>query len=214
MRPPSRSFPPRAPQPKRNGKIRAREVRVIDEAKAQLGVMALGDALRLATSRGMDLIEIVPNAAPPVCRIMEFGKYQYEESKKGKDSRGSGTRMKEIQLSANIDPHDFITKRNHAIEFLSDNMKVRLRLRFRGRQKAHKEVGFEVMNRFVKEVAAYGQSDSPPKMAGDRDLGVLLSPLPKDKRAKNPLPTQQTNKVGGENSSGIAGGPVDNHGPS
>jgi len=185
MRPPFRHHPPRLPQPRRNGKIRAREVRVIDADKKQLGVMPLGDALRLATNQGMDLIEIVADATPPVCRIIEFGKFQYEQSKKGKESRSSGPRMKEIQLSASIDPHDFATKRNHAIEFLSDNLQVRVRLRFRGRQKAHKEVGFEIMNRFLREVAEYGHSDTPPKLAGDRDLGVLINPLSREKRAKN-----------------------------
>ena len=191
MRPPFRHHPPRVPQPRRNGKIRAREVRVIDADKKQLGVMPLGDALRLATNQGMDLIEIVADATPPVCRIIEFGKFQYEQSKKGKESRSAGPRMKEIQLSASIDPHDFATKRNHAIEFLSDNLQVRVRLRFRGRQKAHKEVGFEIMNRFLREVAEYGHSDNPPKLAGDRDLGVLINPLSREKRAKN----QQTSQV-------------------
>jgi translation initiation factor IF-3 len=94
--------------------------------------------------------------------------------------------MKEIQISPTIDPHDLETKRNHAIKFLCDDMKVRVKLRFRGRQKAHKEVGFQVVNAFVKEVAAYGQADSPPKMLGDRDLNVTLSPLPRNKRAQPP----------------------------
>lgn len=190
MRRPFRPFQPREPLQRRNGKIRAREVRVVDESKKQLGVMLLGDAIRLATSRGMDLIEIVPDATPPVCRIVEFGKFQYEQSKRSKDSKPAGSRMKEIQLSPSIDAHDFATKLNHAIEFLCDDVKVRLRLRFRGRQKAHKEFGFQVVNRFVTEIAAYGQADSPPKMAGDRDLGVLISPLPKDKRAKRSQPAK------------------------
>jgi translation initiation factor IF-3 len=93
--------------------------------------------------------------------------------------------MKELQLSAVIDPHDFRTKVNHAIEFLCEDMKVRVKLRFKGRQKAHKEFGFEVINKFVSELAPYAVADSPPKMFGDRDLNVLLTPLPKDKRAKN-----------------------------
>jgi translation initiation factor IF-3 len=92
--------------------------------------------------------------------------------------------MKELQLSAVIDPHDFGVKLARAIEFLCDDMKVRIKLRFKGRQKAHKEFGFEVVNRFVREVAAYGHADSPPKMLGDRDLNVLLTPLPRDKRPK------------------------------
>jgi translation initiation factor IF-3 len=183
-----RSFAPREPLHRRNGKIRAREVRVLDETKQPLGVMQLGDALRLAQRKGMDLIEIAPTAVPPVCRIMEYGKFQYEESKKKKESqaRQPANQMKELQLSANIDPHDFGVKLNHAIGFLCDDMKVRVKLRFRGRQRAHKEFGFEVVNKFVQEAAAYGRADSPPKMLGDRDLNVIISPLPRDKRAKRP----------------------------
>lgn len=148
--------------------------------------MPLGDALRLALGRGLDLIEISPDAIPPVCRIVDYGKFQYEESKRGKGLRQSGGRMKEIQLTPGIDPHDFSTKLNQAIGFLCEDMKVRVKLRFRGRQKAHKEFGFEVVNRFVKEAGAHGQADSPPKMAGDRDLNVLISPLPRERRAKDP----------------------------
>jgi len=183
-----RSFTPREPLHRRNGKIRAREVRVLDETKQPLGVMPLGDALRLALSRGMDLIEIAPTATPPVCRIIEYGKFQYEESKKKKESqaRQPANQMKELQLTANIDPHDFGVKLNHAIGFLCDDMKVRIKLRFRGRQRAHKEFGFEVVNKFILEAAAYGRADSPPKMLGDRDLNVIISPLPRDKRARRP----------------------------
>jgi translation initiation factor IF-3 len=185
---PSRSFHSREPLHRRNGKIRAREVRVLDEARQQLGVMSLNDALRLAQGKGLDLVEIAATATPPVCRIVNYGKFLYEEAKRGKDSRAPqpASRMKELQLSPGIDPHDLAVKRNQAIQFLCDDHKVRIKLRFKGRQKAHKEVGFEVVNRFVKEVAAYGHADSPPKMLGDRDLNVLLTPLPRDKRAKNP----------------------------
>jgi len=184
----SRSFHSREPLHRRNGKIRAREVRVIDDAKQQLGVMTLNEALRLAQGKGLDLIEIAPNATPPVCRIVDYGKFLYEEAKRDKDShaRQSASKMKELQISPAIDPHDLATKRAHAIQFLCDDMKVRVKLRFRGRQKAHKEIGFEVVNKFVKDVALYGQADAPPKMLGDRDLNVVLSPLPRNKRAKNP----------------------------
>ena len=150
--------------------------------------MSLNDALKLAQSKGLDLVEIAATATPPVCRIVNYGKFLYEESKRSKESRApqSASRMKELQLSPAIDPHDLAVKRDHAIQFLCDDLKVRIKLRFKGRQKAHKEFGFEVVNRFVKEVAAYGQADSPPKMLGDRDLNVVLSPLHRDKRAKNP----------------------------
>lgn len=185
---PSRSFRSREPLHRRNGKIRAREVRVLDEEKQQLGVMSLNDALRLAQVKGLDLVEIAPNATPPVCRIVNYGKFLYEESKRNKDAHGqkSASRMKELQLSPAIDAHDLAVKRDHAIQFLCDDLKVRIKLRFKGRQKAHKEFGFQVVNQFVKEVAAYGQADSPPKMLGDRDLNVVITPLHRDRRAKNP----------------------------
>ena len=187
---PPRSFQSREPLYRRNGKIRAREVRVIDDQKQQLGVMALTAALQLARDKDLDLIEIAPNATPPVCRIVNYGKFIYEESKRNKVSHHSANRMKELQISATIDPHDLAVKRDHAILFLCDDMKVRLKLRFRGRQKAHKEIGFSVMNKFVGEVAPYGQADAPPKMVGDRDINVLISPLPRTKRAKNPHAAQ------------------------
>jgi translation initiation factor IF-3 len=176
----------REPKYRRNGKIRAREVRVLDENKQQLGVMSLTEALRLATGRGLDLIEIVPNASPPVCRIVNYGKFLYEEAKRQKEShkRQAASRMKEIQLTPGIEAHDFDTKVGHAVEFLSEDMKVCVKLRFRGRQRAHKEFGFEVVNKFLKDVAAYGHPDAPPKMLGDRDLNVVISPLPREKRPK------------------------------
>jgi translation initiation factor IF-3 len=184
--PPFRKFQRQEPLHRRNGKIRAREVRVIDDAKQQLGVMTLDAALQLARDRQLDLVEIAATAVPPVCRIVNYGKFLYEESKAHKSNKPSGGRMKELQLSPNIDPHDFQTKLNHAIGFLNDDMKVRVKLRFKGRQKAHKEFGFEIVNRFVNETAAHGKADSPPKMLGDRDLNVVISPLPRSQRGKVP----------------------------
>lgn len=189
MQPP-RKFQRYEPLHRRNGKIRAREVRVIDESKQQLGVMSLGAALQLARDRELDLVEIAAAAIPPVCRIVNYGKFLYEESKAQKNNKPSGGRMKEIQLSPNIDPHDLQTKINQAVEFLGEDMKVRVKLRFKGRQKAHKEYGFEIVNRFVREVAAHGKADSPPKMLGDRDLNVGISPLPRSQRAKPARPVE------------------------
>jgi translation initiation factor IF-3 len=201
---------------RRNGKIRAREVRVLDEEKKQLGVMSLNDALRMAQGKGLDLIEIVPNATPPVCRIVNYGKYQYEEAKRQKDSRTpqSASRMKELQLSPAIDPHDLAVKRDHAIQFLCDDLKVRVKLRFKGRQKAHKEVGFQVVNKFVSDVSLYGHADSPPKMLGDRDLNVVLTPLPRNKRARNPR--QEPAEASSSNNTpttAVESGPRPNGGP-
>jgi len=190
---PSR-FQSREPAHRRNGKIRAREVRVIDETKQQLGVMSLDDALRIARQRGLDLVEVAATATPPVCRIVDYGKFLYEEAKRAKESaaKQAANKMKELQISASIDPHDLGVKLNHAIEFLSDDMKVRVKLRFRGRQRAHKEIGFEVVNKFVRDLAAYGQADAPPKMLGDRDLNVVISPLPRSKRPKPARPAGDT----------------------
>jgi translation initiation factor IF-3 len=170
--------------------------------------MSLGDALRLAQSKGLDLVEIAANAVPPVCRIVNYGKFLYEEAKRNKDGRTpqSASRMKELQLSPAIDPHDLMVKRNHAIQFLCDDLKVRIKLRFRGRQKAHKEIGFQVVNKFVQEVAAYGQADSPPKMLGDPDLNVVLTPLHRDKRAKNPRPSAAGNQAADAVEPGDEGG--------
>ena len=162
-------------------------MRVIDELKQQLGVMPLDKALQLARAKGLDLIEIAAAATPPVCRIVDYGKFLYEESKRSKEARPTAGKVKELQISATIDPHDLGIKRDHAIQFLCADMKVRVKMRFRGRQKAHKEIGVEVMNRFVKEVALYGQTDGPPKMLGDRDLNVFITPLPRAKRAKSPF---------------------------
>ena len=162
---------------------------MIDDQKQQLGVMTLTAALELARTKGMDLIEVAATATPPVCRIGDYGKFLYEEAKRNKDSKQTGNKLKELQISPTIDTHDLEVKRNHAVDFLCDDMKVRIKLRFRGRQKAHKEIGFDVMNKFVAQLAAYGLADSPPKMLGDRDLNVLISPLPRNKRAKNPRET-------------------------
>ncbi len=148
--------------------------------------MSLDEGLRLARNQGLDLVEIAPTASPPVCRIVEYGKFLYEESKRTTKAPSSAGKMKEIQLSASIDPHDLSVKLNQAIQFLCDDMKVRVKLRFKGRQRAHKEIGREVVNKFLTELAPYGHADAPPTLANDRDLNVLINPLNRNKRAKNP----------------------------
>jgi translation initiation factor IF-3 len=157
-----------------------------DEGK-QLGVMLLGDALNLARNAGVDLVEIAPNANPPVCRIVDFGKYRYEQAKKEKESKKNQHAgiVKEIQLSPRIDPHDLGVKTNHAIGFLCEDMKVKVALRFRGREMAHTEFGFQVINKFVENIAPWGHADFQPKLVG-RNINLMISPLPRNKRAKNP----------------------------
>lgn len=170
-----------------NGKIRAREVRVIGVDGSQLGVVSLPDAINMARAKGVDLVEVAPNAVPPVCRLVDFGKYRYEQSKKEKEAKKHhhANKVKEVQLSPSIDPHDFGVKLGHAIDFLCEEMKVKISLRFRGREMAHKEFGFQVIDNFMKSIAAYGHPDSEPKLIG-KGITVMLSPLPRAKRGKNP----------------------------
>jgi translation initiation factor IF-3 len=188
----SRPFPPRS-QPSQasfiriNGKIRAREVRVVGDESKQLGVMSLSDALNLARAQGVDLVEIAPNAVPPVCRLVDFGKFRYEQAKKEKESKKHqhASTVKEIQLSPRIDPHDLGVKVNHAIEFLCEDMKVKVALKFRGREMAHTEFGFQVINKFIESIAPWGHPDFQPKLVG-RNINLMISPLPRNKRAKPP----------------------------
>jgi translation initiation factor IF-3 len=172
-----------------NGKIRAREVRVIDTDGKQLGVLTLHDAIRAAQSKGVDLVEVAPTATPPVCRLVDYGKFRYEKSKEEKESRKHqhANKVKEVQLSPSIDPHDFGIKLSHAVEFLCDEIKVKVTLKFRGREMAHKEIGFMVVEKFIKNVAAYGHPDAPPKQLG-KGINVMISPLPRSKRGKSPQP--------------------------
>ena len=170
-----------------NGKIRAREVRVIGTDGQQLGVISLADAINLARAKGVDLVEIAATAVPPVCRLVDFGKYRYEQAKKEKEARKHqhANKVKEIQLSPQIDPHDFGVKLSHAIDFLCEDMKVKVTLRFRGREMAHKEFGFQQVEKFTKEVATYGHPDFAAKLVG-KGITMMFSPLPRNKRAKNP----------------------------
>jgi translation initiation factor IF-3 len=153
----------------------------------QLGVLQLGDALNLARASGVDLVEIAPNATPPVCRIVDFGKFRYEQAKREKESKKHqhATKVKEVQLSPKIDPHDLGVKIEHAVDFLCEDMKVKVTLKFRGREMAHTEFGFKVIRQFLSEIAPYGHQDFEPKLIG-RGINVMISPLPRNKRAKHP----------------------------
>src|SRR5690242_10897421 len=149
--------------------------------------MSLVDALNLARANGVDLVEIAATATPPVCRLVDFGKFRYEQAKKEKESKKHqhASTVKEVQLSPRIDPHDLGVKIGHAIDFLCEDMKVKVALKFRGREMAHTEFGFQVINQFLTAIAPYGHQDFEPKLIG-RGISVMISPLPRNKRAKNP----------------------------
>jgi translation initiation factor IF-3 len=174
-------------------------VRVIDADQKNLGVISLGEAISLARAKGVDLVEIAPNAAPPVCRLVDFGKYRYELAKQEKEARKHqhANKVKEIQISPNIDPHDFGVKLQHAIDFLCEDMKVKVTLRFRGREMAHKEFGFQQVDKLVKSLTSYGHPDADPKLIG-KGINVMLSPLPRAKRGKNPRQDETEGESNGD----------------
>jgi translation initiation factor IF-3 len=167
-----------------NGRIRAREVRVIlSSTGEQLGVMKLSDALRRAQSLALDLVEIAPMANPPVCKIVDFGKFRYDLSKQDREKRPSGTKLKEIKFRVNIDEHDYLTKIRHGEEFLDRGNKVRVQLQFRGREMAHQEFGMKLMERVRDDLATMSQVEMEPKMTG-RNITMTLSPLPANRRKR------------------------------
>src|SRR5271156_5520847 len=167
---------------RRNHRIKVPQVRVISPEGKQLGILDTPKAVNLALEVGLDLVEVAPNATPvPVCRIMDFGKYVYEEQKKHSHAKTTASKIKEIEFSARIAQNDFITKMRHGEEFLAHGNKVKLRLKFRGREMAHTEIGFEVIKRAVDELIGMGHPDNDPRLIG-RNIHVMLTPLPVNKR--------------------------------
>jgi len=155
-------------------------VRVIDEQGKQAGVMIPSEALRLAEKAGLDLVEIAPNAEPPVCKIIDFGKFRYQQTKKDKESKKSQhqAKLKEVKMKPNIDTHDFMVKVKRARKFLEKGDKVRVTCQFRGREMAHPEVGKAVVDRFCKEIEDIANVEAKPKMMG-RMLTMVLAPTAK-----------------------------------
>lgn len=160
-----------------NEEIRDREVRVIDTDGAQLGIMKIEEALQLSIEKKLDLVNIAPQATPPVCKIMDYGKYKYDLQKKEKDARKKQKviELKEIRLSTFIEEHDLMVKANHANKFLKDGDKVKVSLRFRGRERDHVDVGQKVMARFAEAISELGSVERAPLLEG-RSLIMILAP--------------------------------------
>ncbi|MGH9413193.1 MAG: translation initiation factor IF-3 [Terriglobales bacterium] len=171
--------PRRAPEPRTriNERIRAREVRVIDETGAQLGVMAPQDALSMARQHTLDLVEVAPSANPPVCRIMDFGKYQYQMEKKAREARKNQKNIviKEVKFRPNTDDHDYDFKKNNVLRFLDEGDKVKAVVQFRGREITHKEIGFQLIQKLLQEVGAQATVEFHPRMEGN-SLTAILAP--------------------------------------
>lgn len=161
-----------------NEKIRAREVRLIDSNGDQLGVKSRQEALEIAQTRNLDLVLVAPNAKPPVCRIMDFGKFRYEQQKKDKEARKKQKviNVKEVRFTPGIGDHDFETKTKNARKFLEKGDKLKASVRFRGRAITHKELGQQVLDRLAEELKDVATVESRPKMEG-RNMFMMLSPI-------------------------------------
>ncbi len=167
-----------------NERIRAPKVRVVDEdGHHQLGIMSTPQAIRMAKERGLDLVEVAPNADPPVCKIVNYGKYKYmlEKHKKEAHKHQKGGKVKEMKFRIGIDPHDYHIKIVHAEDFLAEGHKVRIQLQFRGRQMAHQELGHQLAGKIKDDLKTMGHIDQEPKMAG-RNINMQISPLPAQQR--------------------------------
>jgi len=162
-----------------NEAIRDPQIRLIDDDGSQLGIFSAKDAQKMAIAKGLDLVKIAPQATPPVCRIMDYRKYVFEQSKREKEARKKQKTIsvKEVQLSIRIENNDFNTKVNHALRFLKSGDKVKVVLRFRGREITRPELGTELMTRFAEACAEVGVSPKPSKIEG-RSLVMMLEPKP------------------------------------
>jgi translation initiation factor IF-3 len=161
-----------------NERIRIREVRLIDENGEQVGIIPTRDALDMARDRGLDLVEVAPNAIPPVCRLMDYGKFRYEQSRKERESRKHQTtiELKEVRIRPKIDDHDLETKGRRAAKFLDSGDKVKVTVQFRGREMAHPDIGRGLLDQLTEMLREHGSVEQPPKMEG-RMMTMILGPL-------------------------------------
>ena len=170
-------MPPVQDGPRVNGAIRAPQVRCIDPNGEQLGVLDTRDAISKAEDVGLDLVEVQPNVDPPVCKILDYGKYKYEAQKRANEARKKQKiiEVKEIKLRPNIDEHDYQVKMRNVVKFLSGGDKVKVTLRFRGREMAHQELGANVLTRVREETDEIAKIEAMPKMEG-RQMIMVLAP--------------------------------------
>ena len=162
-----------------NEEIRDKELRIIGADGQQLGIMSAKEALAIAEQKNLDLVKIAPQSNPPVCKIMDYGKYRFEQAKREKEARKNQhtVEIKEVRLSLNIDTHDFNTKLNNAIKFIKHGDKVKVSIRFRGREMGHPEIGLETMRRFAEACSEYAVIEKPAKLEG-RNMIMFLAPKP------------------------------------
>ena len=174
-----------------NEEIIDKEVRLIDDEGNQLGIMSAEEALKIAEERGFDLVKIAPNSTPPVCRIMDYGKFRFEQTKKEKEAKKNQKtiEIKEVRMSPSIDTNDFNTKLKNGRKFLADGDRVKVSVRFRGREMAHTEIGAELLKDFAAQCEDIATMDKSPKLEG-RNMSMFLSPKPAAPAKKPAKPKQ------------------------
>ena len=185
-----------------NEEIIDKEIRLIGEEGEQLGIMSAKAALAIAVSKDLDLVKISPNSNPPVCRVMDYGKFRFEQSKREKEAKKNQrvVDIKEIRMSPGIGDNDFLVKLRSGQKFLADGDRLKVSVRFRGREMAHTEIGEQLLRRFANECAEIAVLDKQPKLEG-RNMSAFLSPKPQSAIKKKPKerPTQVSNTQEGEN---------------
>jgi len=176
---------PISTEPRINDRIRVNEVRLVGPNGEQVGIVAIGDALRLAQESDLDLVEVAPMARPPVAKLMDFGKFKYETAQKARESRKNqvNTVIKEMKLRPKIDPHDYETKKGHVVRFLKQGDKVKITIMFRGREQSRPELGFRLLQRLAGDVQELGFVESAPKQDG-RNMIMVLGPVKKKAEAR------------------------------
>ncbi|WFE92409.1 translation initiation factor IF-3 [Roseibium porphyridii] len=178
MRRPFRAPPPTKEGPRTNNEIRVREVQLIDHEGANRGVVPTEEAMDIAMDAGLDLVEIQPNANPPVCKILDYGRYKYQAQKKAAEARKKQktVEIKEIKMRPNIDTHDYEVKMKNMLRFFNDGDKVKVTLRFRGREMAHQDLGMKLLNKVREETSEIAKVESSPKLEG-RQMVMVLAPI-------------------------------------
>jgi translation initiation factor IF-3 len=168
----------RPTQTRVNERIRIREVRLIDDEGTQVGIILTRDAMEMARERGLDLVEVAPNAVPPVCRLMDYGRFRYEQSRKERESRRNQhvVELKEVRIRPKIDDHDLETKGRQAAKFLDSGDKVKLTVLFRGREMAHPDIGRGLLDQLAEQLRPHGMMEQPPRMEG-RTMMMFMNPI-------------------------------------
>ncbi len=178
IRRPFRAPPPTKEGPRTNQEIRVREVQLIDHEGSNRGIIPTEEAMDIAMEAGLDLVEIQPNAQPPVCKILDYGRYKYQAQKKAAETRKKQktVEIKEIKMRPNIDTHDYEVKMKNMLRFFNDGDKVKVTLRFRGREMAHQDLGMKLLNKVREETAEIAKVEAHPRLEG-RQMVMILAPI-------------------------------------